>query len=457
MELSNIVEGYQNDIIKSTQELVRIKSVEEPQEGDMPFGKGPAEALKRMLEMGENLGFKVKNVDNYAGHIEYGEGEEIVGILVHMDVVPEGDGWDHPPYAAEIHDGKIYGRGTVDNKGPGVSSLYALKALKDSGKKINKKIRIILGTNEETNWGGINYYLKKEKAPDVAFTPDADFPLIKGEMGILVFDLISKFKEAKGDIALTSIKGGIAPNVVPDLCCATLKVVKEKQEEVLKALEDHVKSVQDEEIIITTKGVSAHGSTPEKGKNAISLMFNLLNNIHIDNLDVNNFIEVYNQKIGMETNGKSIGCGFKDDLSGELVFNVGKIDLNETEAKITVNIRYPISCTAKEVYAGMEKELEGTNVLIHHIEDMGPINVPEESDLIQTLMKIYQKETGDLESKPLVIGGGTYARALKKAVAFGPVFPGRPCVEHQRNEYISIDDLMKCTKIYAEAIYELAK
>ena len=179
--IDNIIDEMKDEIIESLQRIVRIKSVEDEPEEGMPFGEGVNQCLESFLDIAKSLGLKTKNIDGYAGHVEIGEGEEILGILCHLDVVPEGSNWTYPPYAAEIHDGKIYGRGTIDNKGPAIASLYALKAIQDSGIKLNKRVRLILGTDEESGWECIRYYLDKEETPALAFSPDAEFPVIHGK------------------------------------------------------------------------------------------------------------------------------------------------------------------------------------------------------------------------------------------------------------------------------------
>lgn len=467
MELDRRIESYREDMIQSLQELIRIRSVEgEPRE-NMPFGEGPYQALNYMLNLAKSMGFQTLNVDNYAGHIDLGSGEETVGILVHVDVVPEGEGWTYPPYGGEIHDGKIYGRGAIDDKGPAIAVLYAMKAIQESGLSISKKVRMILGTNEETNWEDIPYYLKRVKKPDLAFVPDADFPVIHGEKGILVLDLKKKLNQpSKGNLVLEKIQGGNAPNMVPDACTAVLLVEGNIRQDVENILRNFVKetgwdlSLKDigsGKVVISSKGKSAHGSTPEKGINAISQLMKFLGELPFEDCGVGEFIRIYNRHIGMEYYGESIGCGFEDEISGKLIFNVGMIYVDEKEAAVTVNIRYPITISSQEVYPGMHQSLKDTGIEIIEQEDMKPIYIPEDHELIQKLMQVYREKTGDMKSKPIVIGGGTYARAIENAVAFGPLFPGQPGVEHQKDEYISIDSLLQCAKIYAEAIYQLAK
>lgn len=465
MNYINLIDSYEKNIIKSTQEIIRIKSVEAEAKPNMPFGEGPYKALEKALELSKEMGFDTKNLEGYAGYAEFGEGDETVGVLVHLDVVPEGEGWTYPPYAGEIHDGKIFGRGTTDDKGPAIATLYAMKALKDSGVPLNRKIRIIFGTNEETGWGCMDYYFKHQTPPTMAFTPDADFPVIHGEKGIIVFDLVQKIN-SNGccGIILKELKGGNAPNMVPDHAVAILEVKdKETVEEKFKSYmeeNDYPISIdiQDNLVKVVAKGISAHGSTPEKGKNAISYLMGILEYLMDGKCDICDFASLYNERISFKHHGEDIGCGFEDDVSGKLNFNPGIIKLEGNELKLTVNVRYPIKSSDKEVYEGIKNNLRGTNLeLVEGQSDNKPLYVPKDNFLVQKLMKVYKEQTGDLDSEPITIGGGTYARAMDNAVAFGPMFPGQQDVAHQKDEYISIEHLMKITKIYAQALYELAK
>ena len=465
LEFLNLIEEYKEDIIKSTQDIIRIKSIEEPALPGMPFGEGPYKALEFSLNLAKSMGFKTKMLDGYAGHADLGQGQESVGILVHVDVVPEGSGWTYPPYAAEVHDGKIYGRGTSDDKGPAIAVLYAMKALKESGIDLSRKIRIIFGANEETGWGCMKHYFQNEKPPTMAFTPDADFPVIYGEKGIIVFDLTYDLSKLNNEnIKLVSIKGGNAPNMVPDYAEAVLEVSNlgktEPELQNFIQISDYPISleIEDGKVKIMAKGKSAHGSTPEKGENAISYLIAFLEEAFEEDLDFNKFFRLYNEKIGFNHNGENIGCGFSDDISGKLNFNPGVIKIEDNKIVLTVNIRYPIKSSAEQVYEGIRGSISGTGFeLIESKEDMKPLYVPKDNFLVEKLMKVYREQTGDYDSEPITIGGGTYARAMDNAVAFGPGFPGQEDVAHQKDEYIGIEHLMKITKIYAQALYELAK
>ncbi|KNF07482.1 dipeptidase [Gottschalkia purinilytica] len=466
MNIDKIIDEYKEEIIKSTQYIIQIPSVEEKPEKGKPFGDKVDKALKYALNLCEGFGFKVENFDGYAGHAEIGNGEETVGILVHLDVVPEGDGWTYPPYGGEIYDGKIYGRGAIDDKGPAISIIYAMKAIKELEIPINKKIRVIFGTNEETRWEDMDYYFKKNKAPNIGFTPDADFPAIYGEMGILDFEIIKNIENKEYEnINIEKLQGGNRPNMVPDNCEAVLKVKENYKESLINKLNKYIKNsnskfelVDDKNVItIKSRGISAHGSTPQSGKNAISQLMVLLDQIVNEDNDICKFIKFYKEKIGINYNGENIGCGFEDDLSGKLVFNVGTIEYREDKVITTVNVRYPITYNVDDVYNGIKKELESIDAKIIEKGHMRPIYISKDHELIQKLMKVYRDETGDVETEPITIGGGTYARAMDNAVAFGPLFPGQKELAHQKDEYIEIEHLIKITKIYTKALYELTR
>ncbi|MBE0449952.1 MAG: dipeptidase PepV [Clostridia bacterium] len=456
------IQQNETQMIQALQELLRFKSVKSEPENDAPFGKGIKATLEHALNLGEQMGFKTKNVDQFAGYIEYGTGKEMLGILCHLDVVPEGDHWTHDPFGGEISDGKIYGRGTLDNKGPAIASLYAMKALKDSGFEPKKRIRLILGTDEESGSNCMKYYLKHEEKPSVAFSPDADFPVIHGEMGIIIFKLKKDFvdKVPDGGIKVLSIKGGNAPNMVPDYAQAKLVSPYDLEEIVDKFNASREATLEyekhEDHILIKSHGVSAHGSTPEKGKNAIAQLIEFLNLIEIEVGDLSSFIRFIANNIGKETDGKSLGIAVEDAYNA-LVLNLGMIDLNEDSGEMTINVRYPITKKELKIKAGVDSAVRGTGIEISDWFGAPPLFFKPNHPLVETLMKVYKTHTGDEKAKPITIGGGTYARAIPNAVAFGALFPGREDTMHQKDEYMQLDDFVKMTEIFASAIYELSK
>ncbi|MFW6238390.1 MAG: dipeptidase PepV [Halanaerobiales bacterium] len=468
-KIYRLVNNYRDDIIATTQELINTRSIEKKAKPDAPFGPGVNNALKMFLGKAAELGLKSKNIDGYAGHIEIGSGDELVGILCHLDVVPVGDNWTVDPFGGNIINDRLYGRGAVDNKGPAVAVLYALKALQDSGTSINKKIRLILGTDEESGWKGLEYYLDREEKPGIAFSPDASFPVIHAEKGILVFSLNKNLSKDRNNNQednphrIISIKGGNAPNMVPDSCEAVLesdlpdKLQTRINAEIEKCNFD-LKLISEGEDCFRLKsfGVSAHGSMPEEGENAISRLLVFLKNLGLFQGDIYEIISFYHNYIGLETDGSSLGCDFEDHVSGKLIFNVGMIDINHRQAKIVINIRYPVTYKKEEIYSALNEKTGKANFVIEELEYFAPLHVPQDDPLVHKLMHVYEEITGE-NSSPKAIGGGTYARALDKAVAFGPRFPGRPKLAHQADEYIEISDLMDCARIYTEALYSLSR
>ncbi|MGI1690988.1 dipeptidase PepV [Thermoanaerobacter uzonensis] len=464
MNLNSYIDNMRDDIIKSVQELVRIKSVQDEPKPGMPYGEGVAKALDKALEIAQSLGFRTKNVDGYVGYAEYGEGEEMIGVLGHLDVVPEGDGWTYPPYGAEIHEGKIYGRGTVDDKGPIIAALYGLKAIKDAGLKLSKRVRILFGTNEETGSHEIAYYLKHDEAPTMGFTPDAQYPIIYAEKGITMFNVVKDFNKKPSNIVIEYIKGGERPNVVPGYCEAALKVKEaDKKKEIQDKLEAFVKETgynlkaeeKGEMLVIKSVGVSAHGSLPHLGKNAIMQLFLFLDRIDLEDSDIKDFIHFFATHVGMETNGKTFGIYLKDE-TGALTFNVGTIQLDESKGALGLNIRYPVRYKYEDWMNIFEEKIKTNGMRIEDMLHQPPLYFPPDHPLIKTLSKVYEEQTGQ-KAELLAIGGGTYAKEMPNTVAFGPVFPGKPELAHQADEYIEIEDLILNAKIYAHAIYELAK
>lgn len=461
------IDELREDMINDLRGLVQINSVKSEALPEAPFGQGVKDAFHYMLDLGRREGFKCVNADEQGGHIDYGTGSEAetMGILCHLDVVPEGSGWDHEPFGGEIKDGIMYGRGTADDKGPTIAAFYAMKALKDCGYKPRKKVRMVLGLDEETGSEGMHYYLKKEKAPDFAIVPDSDFPLVHGEMGIMVFDLVKKLgKPAKGGLTLKKMTGGNAPNMVPDSAKALIysengyDAVKEHIEEFRKSTDfDITGKVKGKNFEVICKGVSAHGAMPWKGLNAVFIMMAFLAGLDEFNCEeVNDFIHFFHMYIGFTVNGEGLDCDIEDDISGPLIMNVGMAELNSEYAKLTINIRVPISYNAEEVYKRIAPHIENYDIGIVKQMYQEPVYFSVDEPLVQTLLSIYRKHTGDNENEPLVIGGGTYAREMKNAIAFGAQYPGDPELMHQKNECINLDRLVQTAKIYADALYELA-
>ncbi|WP_075982638.1 dipeptidase PepV [Bacillus massilinigeriensis] len=460
------VESRKEALLEDTKNLLKIKSVldEENSTEDAPLGKGVKEALEFMLKLGEKDGFIAKNVGNLAGHLEFGQGDELLGILCHVDVVPEGDGWTSDPYAAEIRDGKIYARGAIDDKGPTMAAYYAMKIVKELGLPLNKRVRMILGTDEESEWRCVDHYFEHEEMPTMGFAPDADFPIIFAEKGISDFDLVqSKVKDGgPGKNKVISFSSGVRYNMVPDYARATIQ--SEDQEVVIQEFEAFLKEkkakgtyhVETNGLVLEVEGVSAHGMEPKAGVNAGLLLAEFIATLSTDK-QAEGYFQFVKTYFVNGSRGKQLGVAYSDEITGDLTINVGKLNYsNEMGGKLGLNLRYPVTNDMEHTKAVIEGVIDKAGFRLENFSDSKPHHVDEKDFLIQTLKKVYEEQTGE-KAELLSIGGGTYARSLKSGVAFGPLFPGRPDIAHQKDEYMIIDDLIKATAIYAQAIYELAK
>jgi len=459
MDFSAVIDAYKDSIIKDTQRLIRIKSTDDPPLPGAPFGQGIADALREALEISSELGFKTHNLDGYAGYAEAGQGSDIVGIVVHLDVVPEGLGWTYEPYGAQIHNNRIYGRGSSDDKAPAVASLYALKAVIDSGVKLKKRVRVIFGTNEEKGCECIKYYVKKEGHVNVGFTPDADFPLIHGEKAIMHAYLHIKDSGSNVPPYLEDISGGSAINMVADSCRTIIIAdngndIKEKFNLYLKNnnLTGECKDLNNK-IELKIIGKSSHGSKPQQGINAISHMFVFLKDI---NLNKGSYAaQQYVDKIGLDVNGEKLGIAAKDSY-GALTFCVGTVKMQDDTISIGCDIRSPITLDYKDTLRGIKNSLQNTQIDLDLKEVKDAIFMEPDSYLVKTLMQCYTDITKDTKNKPYTIGGGTYARCMNNILGFGMQFCGEEDTMHKKDEYVDIDNLITAAKIYALAIYRLA-
>lgn len=461
MNIDELVQSYKDEMIISLSELVRIKSVyDEPKPG-RPFGNGVYEALQYMLNAGRRLGFEAKDADGYAGHLQYGDGDHPFGILVHLDVVPEGDGWTKPPFEATLEDGAIYGRGASDDKGPAVAALFAMRAIKEAGVKPVRPVRLVLGCNEENDWKCVEYYARHEHMPEEGFAPDAMYPVVNREKGLLSLALSAEFASlASDEIMLESITGGSRVNMVPGSCRCIIKASADKQGFIRESLskfpykDEFSMSLsidqQGGRCIIESHGRMAHGSHPEEGKNAIAAMLLFLKQAGI----VNPFIAFIGDAIGMDYSGKGLGIKMSDELSGPLTLNLGLINGSQNSGRADIDIRYPITVELNDILSAIKAKAEPVGIRVKILNHKEPHYVPEDSPLVQKLLKAYSDVTGQ-RGYTLSMGGATYARAMAKGVAFGAVFPGGPDMAHQADEHIMVDDLVKNALVYAHAICEM--
>jgi putative dipeptidase SERP1310 len=452
--------NHKEDLLKDLFDLLSVRSILGTDiTEETPFGSGPREALDLILSFGKRDGYKTKLVENKAGHIEVGEGEELFGILGHVDVVPvvEAD-WTSHPFKPEIRDGKIFARGSLDDKGPTMAAYYAVKLLDKLGVKWNKRVRVIVGSDEETGFRCVEAYFKHEEQPASGFTPDAMFPLVYAEKARATFDHKLKFVDEDGDYnyKLVKFNGGQVLNMVIASAKAELvgevSDIKEKFENFLakEKLEGEV-TVEDT-IKLTLKGKAAHGSTPQYGINGATKLAEFLSTLGLDN-NGKNFVDYIVEKLANDPFGEKLGINYSDDEMGEATYNYGilEYDLERKIGLVSTDCRHPKKFDLVDRLNGIKVD----NIDIEVTSTKEAHYVPKDDELVTTLMDVYRKHTGDTKNDAFVLGGGTYARCLKKGVAFGLLFPGKEDTMHQANEYLEVEDLLLATAIYAEGIYKL--
>ena len=452
-QLNAIIDSLRDEMIDTLKKWIMIPSVKAAPLPCAPFGADVRKMLDVALEDCQRLGFKTENFDGYIAHADLGEGsdEDALAILAHLDVVPEGDGWNYPPYGAVIEGNRIYGRGTSDDKGPAVAALYAMKAVQLAGVPLKRKVRLILGCDEESGWEDIAHYRKVATMPKVGFSPDASYPVINIEKGLC--HLALKAPAATEGLKIYAFNTGERPNVVPGKATATIEgdeKTVQKVEQIAKELNVDVSAVcNDGKVELTAIGVNGHAAFPEIARNAIGEMLLVLRA-----LGAQGTVKTFADKVGLEYDGHSLGVKICDGMSGSLTCNMGIIRVSEEGVFATLDIRYPIMTNTDMLIKNIRDALPGVEVTVGGLKE--PHFVPESSELVQALLDAYHEETG-LERKCIAIGGGTYARSLDEGVAFGAAFPDDEDLAHQANEYADLEGLYKNIKIFASAIVKLAK
>lgn len=457
------VEKRKDDIIADLERMLRVKSVRDEAQGtkEAPLGPGPKAALDEFLAIAERDGFETLELDGLAGHIAYGQGKETLGILAHVDVMPAGKGWNTDPFEPVIKDGRIYARGAADDKGPSMAAYYGLKIVKELGLPVNKKIRFILGTDEESSWRGMKHYFANMPAPDFGFSPDAFFPLINGEKGNVTFNV--NFKSDNGaDLKLISFEGGLRDNMVPgdaqaEVSGNNLEDMKEKFEEFTASNPiSGTAAIKDGKLVLNAVGKAAHGQEPRNGVNAATYLAVFLNQFDFEKgaADYLAFISKY---LHEDSRLNMLNMAFSDPVMGDLTMNAGVFAFKENEkAMLTMNFRFPKGINAQVLKDELAKTSDKFNAEIDAGPAMEPHYVDPSDPIVKDLLDVYSEQTGN-KAEGQVVGGGTYGRLLKRGVAYGAMFPDSVDTMHQVNEFMSLKDIFAAAAIYAEAIYKLVK
>ncbi|MDD2220509.1 MAG: Sapep family Mn(2+)-dependent dipeptidase [Clostridia bacterium] len=449
--LIKYLDNHYNKLEDAVCHLLSLPSVldETTASKDAPFGYDLAVTLEHFLAEAQGLGFRARNLEGYLGFIDFGpESAQTVGILGHLDVVPVGEGWTKKPFGGQIFNDKIYGRGAVDDKAPLVACLYAMSAIKELGMPIKKKIRLIAGCDEETDFRCINYYKKQGLSiPDYGFSPDAEFPLIFAEKQIIHCTLEADLPDYGLEISC-----GNAVNMVPG--SATVKFISPYWLRKTKA----VRLKLDKNNSCLINGRTAHASTPSEGKNAAKSLLAFL----AQNADSEQFKNICRTLLQFAPDNEfqpalnALGLGLEDE-TGILTCCLTMLSLKNNHLSLSLDVRFPISGVSKSVKAQIEAIGARAGLQMTSYKYKDGLLIEKDSELIKKLLSAYSEISGEKNPAPIAIGGGTYARALENFCAFGPAFPGGGYPAHQPDEFISRADLLLLSKIYALAICNLAQ
>ena len=443
--MKTIMQNYFDEIVNSTVEILKFDSSMKDAEENFPFGKETADCLAYFLDLAKSMGFETRNYDNYVGEVVFGEGKPFA-ILAHLDVVPAGGGWDYPPFGGIINDDvskggvagrKIWGRGAMDDKTPAIVCLYCLKALKDAGITPERTFKLIVGCNEEAGWKCIEHYNDNAEMPEEGFTPDATFPVIYAEKGILHFRADFPIHDAP----MSALKAGERVNMV---CADARAILTRKASAKLVDYENTIPgtrfSYDNTTSVLRVDGKSAHGSTPEQGANALEGLLRFLGTIHSDCQKAYDLL--FDDKTGLKT---------LEDETGKLTMSPDLAEYKNGVLSVTVDIRFPATLEKNNVLA----KLDEFGVPYEIVNYQAPLYNDPNGSLISTLTKVYEKVTGE-KATPIAIGGGTYARALKCGCAFGPELLGEEATIHQANEYVTFDRIRLMADVYYESLKAFA-
>lgn len=451
-KIDALLSQYREEMMETVCKWVRIPSVRGEAQSGAPFGAEARRALDTAMADCERFGLSTQIFDGYAGHADLGEGStrDALAILAHLDVVPVGDGWRYEPFGAQREDGKIFGRGTSDDKGPAVAALYAMRAVKEAGIPLRRKVRLILGCDEECGSEDLRYYKKVAEMPRSGFSPDADYPVINIEKGGSHIRFSGEL--SKEGLQVLSMQVGERANVIPGFASALV----EGGEDVAKHAEEAGKklgfpvntTLGNGAVIIETTGLTGHAAFPAHGKNAIGQML-----LIFKELGAQGALLELADSVGMTCHGENLGIAMRDDVSGELTGSLDIIRIENGRLYAIMDVRYPVLFSPERMY-----ELLGQRLQFLTATDAGtrpPHFVSDKTELVQELLEAYHEVTG-LEKRTLAIGGGTYAQSMEEGVAFGALFPGEAEMAHQADEFITEESLYQNARIFARAIVRLA-
>lgn len=432
-QIKAAVKGKEAEFLAGLKKVMKVDSVKGLAETGAPFGKGPKKALETALDLASALGFETKIVSDAVGYAQYGtNNDEYIGVVGHLDVVEAGSGWSYPPFDLTLENGVLYGRGVLDNKGPAISTLYALAVLKELNIPLSKTIRILFGTDEESGSADIPLYLATEKPPIYGFTPDCKYPAVYGERGLVGIEIVTVMPE-KEVKQISNFKGTFTRSSVPDHLEVTLKNGEE----------------------IQIEGKRAPSNAPEMGENVLTKFAEIATNEHFFTGELADYFSWLATALHLKHDGSGLGIDFSDQASGKLMLTPYAFKIEKNKVHLTLSIRYPVSVTEENILVELKQHLPMDSQL-QIIRKMPATSFPLDHPMLKIMQEVYEECTG-MDGTPVTTTGATYARTMPNIVAFGPSFPGQKGIAHNKDEYMDLADLMKNMEIYAVTMAELAK
>ncbi len=454
-KIKDYIYSHKDELLKTLAELIEIPSVKGEPSENAPFGREPKRALDKMLAICGEMGFATDCCKNVVGTADLNPsgGEVDLGILCHLDVVPcEPKNWSSDPYKMVEKDGVLFGRGVIDDKGPAVAALYAMKCLKDLNAPLSKGVRFIFGTDEENGSEDMAIYSANAKFPPKVFTPDGSFPVINVEKGMMR----SAFSGAYESGSVVRFKGGSIPNAVPDSAEAEVSGIPA---DVINAAVKADTSGAEFTLngnTITAKGKSAHASTPEAGTNAITALISLLNRLPLEKGSQSEILRGLEKAFPFgETDGGSVGLKAEDE-TGALTLVLSIFSMENGRAEGTIDVRFPTCLNLREVESKERTALGEAGCEFNGFMGDEPHCVPESSEFVQSLLRVYERVEGE-KGQCIAIGGGTYVHHIEGGVAFGAERGDTDYHMHGADEFVTVDELLKDAVLFANVIAEICK
>ena len=455
--MNEFIRNNSEKIIEDLAKFIAIPSVSGKADEYGVYGKPVADAFAVLAKEARDLGLEVEDL-GYALRISIGEGDETFLVVAHGDVVPAGEGWTRPAYELTRENGILYGRGVLDDKGAAVAAMYSLAAVKNSGAVPKMRVSLVVGGDEECGMSDMHRYVEENGLPDYALTPDASFPITNAELGFVFGKFVFENVKESGNVKLISLKGGRAVNCVAEKCECKIAGNKEVYDYISSLSEELLapEIAYDEkgEITVLCRGVSAHGSVPEKGRSAVMDLLSVLEKT-FNKFGAENSFLAFTEKYVKGTEGEALGINCKDEFSGKLSVNFGMCSYENGTGEVTMDSRTPISADAFAISDKLEVIAEENGGKYIPDRNGNGIRIPEDSPFMVSVAKSYEKATG----KPcgfVCERGSTYAKAFcGKCVAFGPADEGNKagCGNmHAPDEYISEEALISLSEIYAQVI-----